>query len=103
MDPMPPGCLQWGDPEGSLYRQEINKRTGHSGDTLAWYLGSKFVTASLHVTPGVAGIWVIQTQANQVPYHGPYQVNLRLFFVFSARMGTPVPVGTVLYTTERWE
>ena len=20
-----------------------------------------------------AGIWVIQTQANQVPYHGPYQ------------------------------
>ena len=22
---------------------------------------------------GVAGIWVIQTQANQVPYHGPYQ------------------------------
>ena len=26
-----------------------------------------------HVTPGVAGIWVIQDRANQVPYHGPYQ------------------------------
>ena len=40
VDPMPPGCLEWGDPGGSLYRQEIKGLWSVAQEKAARWLGT---------------------------------------------------------------
>ena len=72
--PQQAGCsgMEWarkGNPLVLTHRCPIMK--GESYKQEGWGRGGAGCESD--VTPGVAGIWAIKSQASQVPNHGPYQ------------------------------